>query len=329
MKKILGLLACCASANAFCASHAVSKTGLAAPSGSARDALASRQSLRSHRKSFPFSLAMGSAAASTLAAAQAATVEKIKGARSMEPKGYPSEMGMDVFSVGDGQGTLTAFEAPGKNNVAWCSSLNIAGATTLSSLTTWCGPLMEVPHLVTRTVVSDASVDLFIDFRPRAYAAYETRLEDGSYGEPDTREWFGHKAVRDGCAELFFGPEAEAWANALRSQGACKPKATGDDLLYRGPLTIDISLPASEASVALSAKACTEAADMWLGWMESTPPLPAGMKVTSTYAYDTKMRAQLFGVMVGFYESLYGGHGRNLAAADAGPLDEAYVGGAS
>jgi len=30
-----------------------------------------------------------------------------------------------------------------------------------------------------------------------------------------------------------------------------------------------------------------------------------------------------------FYQSLYGGHGRNLAAADAGPLDEAYVGGAS
>jgi len=111
---------------------------------------------------------MGYAAASTLADAQAATVEKIKEARSMQPKGYPSEMGMDVFSVGDGQGTLSAFEAPGKNNVAWCSSLNIAGATTLSALTTWCGPLMEVPHLVTRTVVSDATVDLFIDFRPRA-----------------------------------------------------------------------------------------------------------------------------------------------------------------
>ena len=177
--------------------------------------------------------------------------------------------------------------------------------------------------------MTDSQVELFIDFRPRAYAAYETRLDDGSYGEPTSREWFGHKGARDGFEALFFTAEAQAWASSVASSGTPKPKATGDDLLYRGPLAIDISLPANDASVALCAKACEEAADMWIKWCETTEPLPAGMKVTSTYAYDTKMRAQMFGVLVGIYSGLFGDQGRNLAAADAGPLDEAYVGGAS
>jgi len=274
------------------------------------------------------SLASGSAAA--LAASQSATVEKLKAARALEPKDYPAEQGFDSFSIGDGQGTITAYEAPGKANVAWCSSLNVAGtALSMSSLTIWCGPLMDVPHLVSRTVVTDSSCDLYIDFRPRAYAAYETRQDDGGYGEPTSRDWFGFKSARDEFEQKFFTPDVDSWAGAIRNQGAPKPKATGDDLLYRGPLTIDISLPASDESVALAAKACAEAADIWMTWMDTTEPLPAGMKVTSTYAYDTKMRAQTFGVMAGFYSALFGDQGKNLAAADAGPLDEAYVGGAS
>jgi hypothetical protein len=72
-------------------------------------------------------------------------------------------------------------------------------------------------------------------------------------------------------------------------------------------VTIDVSLPPSDASIALASKACAEAADFWMGWMDNTPPLPAGMKVTSTYAYDTKMRAQMFGVMLGFYEQHFAG----------------------
>lgn len=204
--------------------------------------------------------------------------------------------------------------------MAWTSDLNIAGPQMcMNSLTTWCGPLYEVPHLVTRSVVTDGFIDLFIDFRPRAYAAYETRLDDGTYGEPTSREWFTFKGARDGFEQQFFTPEVEAWASGIRSQGTPKPKATGDDLLYRGPLTIDIELPANEASVALCQKACAEAADIWLNWMETTEPLPQGMRVTSTYAYDTKMRAQLFGVMVGQYSAMFGDAGRALAVTSALP----------
>jgi hypothetical protein len=87
-------------------------------------------------------------------------------ARNMIPKDYPAEMGFPM-AIGDGQGTLAAFEAPGKDNVAWCSALNIAGASkSLSSVTTWCGPIYGVPHLVTRAVVSEDSVDLFIGAQP-------------------------------------------------------------------------------------------------------------------------------------------------------------------
>ena len=155
----------------------------------------------------PFNLAMSlaSTAAPTLARSQAAVIEKMKAARSLDSKGYPADMGFDSFTIGDAQGTITAFEAPGKFNVAWCSSLNIAGSSMcLNSITTFCGPLKDVPHLITRTVVKDSTVDLFIDFKPRAYAAYETRQADGGYGEPTSREWFGFKSARDGFAQVYL-----------------------------------------------------------------------------------------------------------------------------
>ena len=58
--------------------------------------------------------------------------------------------------------------------------------------------------------------------------------------------------------------------------------------------------------------------------------LPAGAKQTSTYARDTKVRANHFGFLLGKYTPLYGAdEAHALATADAGPLDEGYVGGGS
>ena len=90
-------------------------------------------------------------------------------------------------------------------------------------------------------------------------------------------------AARAPSPQAFFTPEAEAWADAIRSRGAPRPPPPGDDRLHRGPLAIDVALPATDASVALCARACAEAADLWLRWMEDTPPLPAGMKVTHAF----------------------------------------------
>ena len=58
--------------------------------------------------------------------------------------------------------------------------------------------------------------------------------------------------------------------------------------------------------------------------------LPAGMRQTATYTRDTKVRANHFGFLIGKYAALLGeAEGKALAEADAGPLDEAYVGGGS
>jgi hypothetical protein len=61
-------------------------------------------------------------------------------------------------------------------------------------ITTFCGPLNDVPHLITRTVVKDGSVDLFVDLRPRAYAAYEARQADGGYGGGGVSEEWSERA---------------------------------------------------------------------------------------------------------------------------------------
>ena len=47
------------------------------------------------------------------------------------------------------------------------------------------------------------------------------------------------------------------------------------------------------------------------------------------YARDTKIRANLYGTLLDKYTKAFGDAGQDLTAADAGPLDEAYVGGAS
>lgn len=58
----------------------------------------------------------------------------------------------------------------------------------MSSLTIFNGPLTDVPHLISRCAVSDdgSSLSFFLDFRPRAYGAYDLRDEDGNYPGPDT-----------------------------------------------------------------------------------------------------------------------------------------------
>jgi len=101
-----------------------------------------------------------------------------------------------------------------------------------------------------------------------------------------------------------------------------------------GPLLVDVRLPLTDANAQAAADACAAAVDRWLGWMTSANEmkrgLPAGMRQTATYTRDTKVRANHFGFLLKRYISLFGDEdGKALAAADAGPLDEAYVGGGS
>ena len=57
--------------------------------------------------------------------------------------------------------------------------------------------------------------------------------------------------------------------------------------------------------------------------------LPRGARQTKVYDRDTKVRQAAYGGLLAKYTSRFGDDGKGLAAADAGPMDEAYVGGAS
>ena len=108
-------------------------------------------------------------AAKPLFAAQDAALAKIRASLPLEDKDYPASLGLDAFSTPDGgSGALRSWEAPGPANIAWCSDLQIEGDTTVASLTVWCAPLKDVPHLVCRTTVTPDHVDAFVDFRSRA-----------------------------------------------------------------------------------------------------------------------------------------------------------------
>ena len=91
------------------------------------------------------------AAGDVLNSARTATVGTFIEKLGMQEKDYPAELGFDSFSLGGGAGTLHSYEAVGAANVAWCSSLSVDGDDScLSSLTCWCGPMTDVPHLVGR-----------------------------------------------------------------------------------------------------------------------------------------------------------------------------------
>ena len=81
-----------------------------------------------------------------------------------------------------------------------------SGDVARASLTVWCGPLTDVPHLVCWSGVSNDGVDLRIDFRVRAECAYRP---DGQYEDPTTREAFAHGSNRKVMRALIHKEFAE------------------------------------------------------------------------------------------------------------------------
>merc|ERR1719502_294868 len=54
------------------------------------------------------------------------TLSKMESALELIPKGYAADLGFDTFNVAGQAGTIKCYEAPGKNNVAWCSGLQMS-----------------------------------------------------------------------------------------------------------------------------------------------------------------------------------------------------------
>jgi hypothetical protein len=99
----------------------------------------------------------------------------------------------------------------------------------------------------------------------------------------------------------------------------------------RGPLAVDVSMPLTAGNVDTIIDLRERVASMWLGWAaDKSHTHKPGAPVNSQYVYDTKFRQNCYGALKDIYVTYFGqADGAKLAAADSGPLDEAYVGGGS
>ena len=254
-----------------------------------------------------------------------------------EKADYAADLGCSSFNVGGSSGSIKSYEGPGAPNVAWCSGFQLQGPElTHSSITVYCGPLSDVPHLIASSGVSTAgegAVNLFIDFRVRAECGY---TPSGVYEEPTSREAFAMGGNRKDFADAFFTEDAIAWRESLLAIPGAEvtmPSEAEMAEMSASSLYLDLKLPLNKENAAAAATACEQATARWLGWMQNSEQnkrnLPAGAKQTGVYQRDTKVRANLYGVMLKRYNALFGDQGQALTAADVGPLDEAYVGGGS
>ena len=232
--------------------------------------------------------------------------------------------------------TLDARDAPGPANIAWLSSLCVS--TKLSALTIFNGPLTDVPHLLSRcAVVGDSTLSFALDFRPRAYGAYEMKQQDGSYPGPDVlgRQAFEYSGARRDFETKFGTEEVAAFMASTTAsfEGGVPSTAalTELDQLTRGPLAIYMTMPLTDANVAAVTAAREKAASYWLSWaLDKSHGHKPGAPVNTQYVYDSKYKQNSYLSLLPIYSDLYGPtDGAGLAAADSGPLDEGYVGGGS
>lgn len=240
-------------------------------------------------------------------------------------------------TIGENAATMECSEAPGRSNIAWLTSLSVE--SKLSSLTIFNGPLTDVPHLVSRcAVVGDESdsLQLTLDFRPRAYGAYEMVKPDGTYPGPDElgRKSFEYFAARRAFDE--FGNEdiqtfLSTTVASLDGAVPNDPKPTELDLLTRSPLYTCVTMPLTDPNVAAVAEARKKCVEYWLEWMEEEGhEHKPGAPINAQYMYDSKYRQNAYGALLEEYTGVFGVEdGKALAIGESGPLDEGYVGGGS
>lgn len=272
-------------------------------------------------------------AIAALDASQAATVQAID--LAIPDLAVKPDFTWNGEMIGGCSTSLDARDAPGPANVAWFSSLCVT--SMMSSLQIFNGPLTSVPHLVSRCVVVGGSMRLTLDFRPRAYGAYEMRRPDGSYPGPDElgRKSFEYSGARLEFENNFGNDELKSFlSSTLASLEGATPYDSNPselDLLTRGPLYTCVEMPITERNVATVIAARESAANRWLRWSQDPQHVHRpGAPVNSQYVYDTKFKQNAFGALLNEYSSIFGPtDGQKLAVGDSGPLDEAYVGGGS
>ena len=172
---------------------------------------------------------------------QPASLAKVADTLGLTEKEYAAELGYDSFSLAGSTGSVRSYEGSGTPNVAWCSGLAIEGAR--ASISAFCGPLTDVPHLIASVSISDGGIDLYIDWRPRADAAYDPACATlADYPEPADRDMFAQGSARKDFASCFYTEDAEAWRNALLAQGTPNPPLSIEQTatISAGPLLVDL-----------------------------------------------------------------------------------------
>jgi hypothetical protein len=267
-----------------------------------------------------------------LSASQATSVASI--AQSIPDLAQKPDLSWDGgVSIGGFPTTLDARDAPGPANVAWLASVCVP--SKLSSLTIFNGPLTDVPHLISRCCVINGMLRLDLDFRPRAYGAYDMVRPDGSYPGPEElgRKAFEYSGARMDFETKFGHEKVRAFLDAARAsfQGATPNTPTELEVLTGSPLALSLNMPITDANLAAIATVREQAAAAWLRWTtEKGHEHRPGAPINTQYVYDSKFRLNAYSAMRPFYSSLFGADdGAQLAAAESGPLDEAYVGGGS
>lgn len=210
-------------------------------------------------------------AIASLSSSQAATVHKIASAiPDLEVK---PNFCWNGEAIAGSSATLDARDAPGPPNVGWLSALTVD--SKLVSLTIFNGPLTDVPHLVSRcAMINDSTMRLTIDFRPRAYGAYDMKREDGSFPGPDElgRQAFEYSGNRMDFDNKFGNDELKAYLSSLTSslEGAVPFAAPASELdkLTRGPLYTCLEMPVTDSNVAAVLSAREKVADFWLSWSQ-------------------------------------------------------------
>lgn len=270
-------------------------------------------------------------AISKLDASQRITVDKIAASiPDLQPK--LAESWTSETIAGRSPTTLDARDAPGPANVAWLASVCVPD--TLSSLTIFVGPLTDVPHLLSRCTVDPAgdSMTLVVDYRPRAYGAYE--LDESERG-PDKlgRDSFTYKANRNEYSQ-YVTPELQSFiqSSVASLEGAQMVPIDGSEYesLTRGPFMTKVRMPLTDGNVEKVVALREQLAENWLVWAtEGGHDHRPGAPVNSQYVYDSKYLQNAYLALLQDYNEAFGADGPKMSAAESGPLDEGYVGGGS
>ena len=107
---------------------------------------------------------------------------------------------------------------------------------------------------MSRCVVTNGdTLNFYLDFRPRAYGAYDLRDADGNYPGPDTlgRKSFEYSGARKdfdtkfGTEDVvaFFGDIMDKFEGAVENPGLGDASLSEVEQLTRGPMAMDVTMP--------------------------------------------------------------------------------------